>query len=530
MMKSAEKYDQFKKKILDWANIVLEGEGWNLCFAVEYVELPLKQDSTQLEEHLRIGYSKLIHADPLIADEWKMYSYGSVLFPVQLEDIKAQLQTEDAKVSFIFEKYKQELSERLKSIITTSPHYQQVLGWKLKHNDAYIDEVVIQSFYSIISAKVSGLKSSKEIYFLGENGDGKTLLLSAIHLAFASKNILEPSKAGEFGPALSLLLGSKPKSIRGKDSNGTRYLADASTYYSLSNLYAYGPNRGVYEPSNYDETGFLSIYTNDVKLYDPTMLMQLAVTGEIANQGTTEGNGQRISPKFGKIRSKEIILLFQDLLENNVEIVGAPEDLRDWFRFKEKGSRDIKFKHLSEGYKNILIWVGDLIMRLQNNNPDVTNIADFKGVVIVDEIELHLHPQWQLTLVDKLRTYFPQIQFIFSTHSPTILQGAREDAVIYRVYRNKESGITSVSEPYFKKDMTHMMYNTLVTSPLFGLESARISPETEEPDTSDSFLSSRVAEAVREQLKAQKAAGKTFISRELIDELIKEALQKETKR
>ncbi len=273
--------------------------------------------------------------------------------------MKAQLQSEDSKVSAIFDKYKFEIAERLISVISTSPHYQFVLSWKSRVSDAYIDEVEIENFYSITSAKVSGLKSSKEIYFLGENGDGKTLLLSAIHLAFASKNILEPSKAAEFGPALTLLLGSTSRSINGKDSNGRKYLADKSTLFFMSNLFAYGPNRGLFEASNFDETGFMSLYTNDVKLCDPTRLLELAVTGELLRKIVRKENSMRNSPRVGNIDPKMIFELFQDLLEGNVEITLDNKALHDWFRFKEKGSHDLRFKHLSEGYKNLLIWVGD---------------------------------------------------------------------------------------------------------------------------------------------------------------------------
>jgi predicted ATP-binding protein involved in virulence len=148
---------------------------------------------------------------------------------------------------------------------------------------------------------------------------------------------------------------------------------------------------------------------------------------------------------------------------------------------------------------------------------------------MVDEIDLHLHPQWQTTLVRKLRAAFPKIQFIFTIHSPTILQGANEDAVFFRVYRDGQSGETKVSEPFFKKDMNHMMFNTLMTSPLFGLESARLSPDAQVPDTNDSYLDRRVEEAVKRRLAEQKKAGKKFISPQAIDALIEEVLTSEIK-
>ena len=66
---------------------------------------------------------------------------------------------------------------------------------------------------------------------------------------------------------------------------------------------------------------------------------------------------------------------------------------------------------------------------------------------MVDEIDLHLHPKWQRVIIGKLRKIFPNIQFVFTTHSPTIIQGASDDAVIFRVYRNKKDGKTRISDP-----------------------------------------------------------------------------------
>jgi hypothetical protein len=198
---------------------------------------------------------------------------------------------------------------------------------------------------------------------------------------------------------------------------------------------------------------------------------------------------------------KTIQNLFQELLESNVIIDVSAKGVK----FKEKGF-ELSFSQLSEGYKNIMVWVSDLIYRFQQSQPKISRLEDFKGVVLLDEIELHLHPIWQRRIIGQLRTFFPNIQFVFTTHSPTIIQGAADEAVIYRIYRNPETGKTSSSEAYFKKNLDHMMLNSLATSPLFGLDDARVSSKAESVDTSDTYLQSRIAKKIEEELQKQKDA------------------------
>jgi len=85
---------------------------------------------------------------------------------------------------------------------------------------------------------------------------------------------------------------------------------------------------------------------------------------------------------------------------------------------------------LSDGERSFLAMVCDLCRRLVLANPGLTNPLHGEGVVLIDELELHLHPRWQREVVDKFRTTFPKIQFICTTHSPFVVQGARQDELL----------------------------------------------------------------------------------------------------
>jgi len=97
-------------------------------------------------------------------------------------------------------------------------------------------------------------------------------------------------------------------------------------------------------------------------------------------------------------------------------------------------NRDIPFHLLSDGYRNLLAIFADLAYRCVTLNPHFGRDANLKsaGVVLIDELDLHLHPAWQQDVVKKLKLSFPNIQFIATTHSPFILQ-EMEDNEVFKI-------------------------------------------------------------------------------------------------
>ena len=83
---------------------------------------------------------------------------------------------------------------------------------------------------------------------------------------------------------------------------------------------------------------------------------------------------------------------------------------------------ELNVQHLSDGEKSLLALVGDLARRLAIANPTLENRLDGGGVVLIDEVDLHLHPGWQRMVIEKLTTTFKNCQFILSTHSPQVVE------------------------------------------------------------------------------------------------------------
>lgn len=96
----------------------------------------------------------------------------------------------------------------------------------------------------------------------------------------------------------------------------------------------------------------------------------------------------------------------------------------------KKGDARLSLQQLSDGERAFIAVLGDLVRRLALANPELANPLEGHGVVLIDELELHLHPRWQREVVEKLRTSFPNIQFIATTHSPFIIQSLRPGELI----------------------------------------------------------------------------------------------------
>lgn len=85
---------------------------------------------------------------------------------------------------------------------------------------------------------------------------------------------------------------------------------------------------------------------------------------------------------------------------------------------------------LSDGQRLTFFLFGEIVWRLTLLNPSRENPLDGNGIVLIDEIELHLHPQWQVQIIDNLRHAFPNLQFIVTTHSPQVLSCVFRESLI----------------------------------------------------------------------------------------------------
>jgi predicted ATP-binding protein involved in virulence len=95
-----------------------------------------------------------------------------------------------------------------------------------------------------------------------------------------------------------------------------------------------------------------------------------------------------------------------------------------------KGGVELRLDQLSDGERNLIALAGDLARRMVIADPTNESPLDTVGVILIDEIEQHLHPAWQRQVIPALRRAFPQAQLIVTTHSPQVLSSVPASAVV----------------------------------------------------------------------------------------------------
>lgn len=213
-------------------------------------------------------------------------------------------------------------------------------------------------------------------------------------------------------------------------------------------------------------------------------------------------------------------LIFKTLLPNvdsiEVEFNNTNKLLEvKYYEKDEEGNKfneGVLFDELAAGYRNIIGMIGDMIFRLSLEQ-DVEDYKDLEGIVLIDEIELHLHPKYQKLFVEKLSELFPKIQFIVSTHSPIPLLGAPPNSVIINVSRTREEGIKA---ELLDIDFSVLTPNTILSSPIFGFQD--LIPESKSNDkmirTEDTFAELEFNDQLKKNIN-------NFLTKEKQEELLK---------
>lgn len=101
------------------------------------------------------------------------------------------------------------------------------------------------------------------------------------------------------------------------------------------------------------------------------------------------------------------------------------------FETADGNAQKFAMDEMSDGYKNTLSMIGDIAYRMAVLNSTLGDqvLEKTPGVVLIDEIDLHLHPQWQQTILSDLHAIFPEVQFIVSSHAPAVINSVRREQI-----------------------------------------------------------------------------------------------------
>lgn len=181
---------------------------------------------------------------------------------------------------------------------------------------------------------------------------------------------------------------------------------------------------------------------------------------------------ERGSPRFD-----EIVSLLTSVLPEDIGFKGDFLHEDEQYVFDFEGT-PTPFSSLSDGYKAFIGWVGDLIGHLVDVAPVDRKLTEITGIVLVDEIDLHLHPAWQRRVVPLLSKAFPKLQFVFSSHSPLVATSVRRENIF--VTSRSEDGtaiIDQIDEQVYGQSVEHVLLSSY-----FGLTTTRPKSFEEQAD------------------------------------------------
>lgn len=165
-------------------------------------------------------------------------------------------------------------------------------------------------------------------------------------------------------------------------------------------------------------------------------------------------------------RFKEIAVLLNKLLEPHARFTSRISQGEVLF---EHGGIELPFAALSDGFRSFIGWISDLLFHLNEVTPSNRRLDSIEGVVLVDEVDLLLHPEWQRTVVPTIAKALPKLQFFFTTHSPIVAGSLSSESIC--VVRTNDNGESEVLR--YDERIHGLNADQILISPYFGLESSR---------------------------------------------------------
>jgi len=328
--------------------------------------------------------------------------------------------------------------------------------------NVYLDKIVLNNFkcFSDLTLELpdyAGDTSSEPwLVFLGENGVGKSSVLKAIALALMGQTYLDSL---DITINDVLKYGKRSGFIRvyGKGNNEffeiTFNKKDGKIIANIEKppafIIGYGSTRllpiGKLEPEK-NHPNYLKVKN----LFDASI--------SLSNAKEWFLNADRKT--FNQVAKTLKNLLLLDDLDS---IQRSIKNKQIFIKY-DKTKDNVDINHLSDGYKSIFAIATDMIYTLSKENV-VYELAE--GIVLIDEIGTHLHPRWKMEIIERLRTTFPKIQFIITTHEPLCLRGVKQHEVVV-LKRDDENKIIAISD---LPDPSSLRIDQLLTSEYFGLNS-----------------------------------------------------------
>jgi len=323
---------------------------------------------------------------------------------------------------------------------------------------------------------------------LGDNGGGKSTILRAITLALAGSDERGQAMAARLlrtdtdKASITLTMGSPTATHLQTElaRDGLKVKAsvplDTPLQAGQALILGFPALRGV---STTQPSGPIRMDEPDPSVDDISPLLLDKVDTRLNQLKQWVINTALQARDAPNSRAARMFATFQDVLRDTVpgrHVEFADIDRDSWTVWLKTDDGKMSFDALSQGTSSILAWVGVLLQRLYGVYPNEVKPEECAAIVLIDEIDAHLHPRWQRRLVSLTRAKFPNVQVIATSHSP-LLAGAMHRTELRLVERDQESGEMRAAAP--REDIRGQKVDDILTSSLFALPTTR-NPEAED--------------------------------------------------
>lgn len=310
---------------------------------------------------------------------------------------------------------------------------------------------------------------SQWIFFVGENGTGKTTLLRALALALVGAGTGAALLARTPGTMVRSGAGRGAVNLRLSDGRvGQAVLTDAGLDPAGGALdmlvVGYGPRRGTLLGVTRQELNFNPIEAVETLFIEGGNLVH-------AESWLLSLHHRSLEP--GAVAALQVLDAVKSLLKKVLPGVDRIDISADAVRVSGPNVGDVPLRAVSDGYLTTAGWIIDLLARwmererAQGRTPGPDFNERMTGLVLIDEVDLHLHPRWQREMVDDVRSLFPRLTFVVTTHNPVTLLGARPGE-IFVLERDPTGRLSAV-----QRDIPPGTgVEAILTGAVFGLPSA----------------------------------------------------------
>ena len=414
----------------------------------------------------------------------------------------------------------------------------------------FLKRLILENVRSLEHFDLSFEKSDGEsrqwTILLGENGAGKSTVLRSIALALAGSNALPElltnsddwirrgadlasieldlvTAEGEARHVALHLRRGEPLSKTFSDNRDSLELLDLALSHSPRNYFTVG-----YGVSRRLQSGRNTLSSAET-MRNPRAQSVATLFSTDAILRSVEGWAMDLD--YRKPQESQAILrdTFSEMLPG-INFEGIDKENRKLVFQTPDGVLPLEV--LSDGYQNIISWCGDLLYRITETFADYHKPLEARGLLLIDEVDLHLHPLWQRKLVEFLQKKLPNFQIFATTHSPLTAHQACEGELY--LLRRPDDTTAPQLEP-FAGDPRKLLLHQFLMSPAFGLATAdsryieslkqeydalQKSPNKSLNDQNrESDLAEKLADAPEWQMNTPQAAKRTELLAEIRSEL-----------